>query len=121
MSRQKLMTSAGLVTALCIGYSGVTSARDDSNVVYKGDNTARAVCMSIVEDSVPLLRHALNSASRSAYTNSRTIDQSFNCNDQPLDQFAMSQDADQVMGYLEDRYGYPHARITSEQVSSIND
>jgi hypothetical protein len=101
------------------GFSaGALQAHEDhaKRVVYKGDPGAREVCMSIVRDDVNGLRDAFHREQ------SRILERShlaWECNSMPLDQFALTQDAESVSEYLAPRFGR-EGIVTVEQVVSAD-
>ena len=65
-------------------------AADSSNVVYKGQETAKAVCMSILRDDVMDLRRAFKNARSHPLERSHLA---YECNQMPLDDFAVAMGA----------------------------
>ncbi len=114
---------AGLVAAGAAAYAGsdLTGAGRTGEAVFRGDPSARAVCMAIVGDNVSRLRRALDRAGESAAVQKGYVVYTFNCNDQNLRQFALSQNASEVSGYLERHYTYPRGIVTVEQVGVLVD
>lgn len=112
---------AGMVAAAANAGSDISGSDRAVGVVYRGDPGARAVCMAIVGDNVSQLRRALNRAGDSAAVQKQYVAQTFNCNDQSLRQFALSQNASEVSGYLDRHYVYPRGIVTIEQVGALVD
>jgi hypothetical protein len=86
------------------------------NVVYRGDDSARHVCMSIVHDDVSGLRRAFRNGKNQRMERSHLA---YRCNEMALDEFAFTQNADQVSSYLAPQFGHDKGQVTIEQVGSI--
>lgn len=101
-----------------VAATGASIAGDSGQSVrYRGDQTARTVCMSIVRDDVDSLDRALSRGGE--YYASRRIHETYECNRLPLDEFAFTQNAEAVSAYLAPMFG--PGRVTIEQVTSIQE
>jgi hypothetical protein len=118
MKRQILLGTT-VAVALVWGSAATLAAAGDAagKARYKGDSTARAVCMSIVRDDVSALDRALNQ--KSNYYDARNIHLSYRCNAMALNEFAFNQSAVEVAQYLAPMFR--EGTVTIEQVSSIDE
>ncbi len=90
-------------------------AGEQVRLVYKGESSAEAVCMSIARDSVPELRRAFRQG------RSRLLERShlqYECNNLALDEFAFTMNAVSVSTYLAPIFG-DEGHVTIEQVGSL--
>ena len=115
MVNNTFLRTVAVLTVAGLG-AGIAQAHDDhaNRVVYKGDPSAREVCMSFVRDDVDGLRDAFHREQ------SRILERShlaYECNSMPLDEFALTQNADSVSAYLAPRFGR-QGTVTVEQVVS---
>jgi len=88
------------IGALTLAMSTVTWAHSEkSDVVYQGTDSARKVCMSIVEDNVATLKAALRS---DKLRNKRLGDnqETYLCNDMALIDFAEDRGSVETANYL---------------------
>lgn len=105
--------------ATCIAaLSATASAHDNSKVVYKGDDSARSVCMSIVRDNVGQLKSNLRSI-KIKEKSLKPIHQDYKCNDLDLDEFAHAIEAEKTGVYL-DRLYDREGNVTVEDVASLD-
>lgn len=90
----------GLMSALVTSLTATSVfAHEENNVVYKGDSSAKKVCLSIIKDDTG----QLNSALRSDRLRSRQLgdnQDNFRCNDMALIDFAEDVGAYRVSQYL---------------------
>lgn len=119
MVRQRLIGVAAVVALVGMGSSNVVLAGGSENVrvVYKGDSSAQAVCMSIVYDDVDGLQDAFRHGRSYPLERSHLA---YECNSMRLDDFAFTQNAVQVSDYLAPKFGR-EGTVTIEQVGSITD
>ncbi len=109
--KAKALGIFGLVTALA---AGAALAHDGSAIVYQGDNGAKNVCLSIIQDDTAQLKAAL----RWDRLKSRQIgdnQDNFRCNDMALLKFANDVGAYNVSKYL-DRNN--RGRVEMEEVAA---
>ena len=92
-------------------------ADEQVRIVYKGEGSAEAVCMSIARDSVADLRRAFRQGRTQRLERSHLL---YECNRLALDEFAFSMNADSVSTYLAPLFGND-GRVTVEQVGSIQE
>jgi hypothetical protein len=116
MAIQKITQMVAVMAVAGFGTATV-QAHDDhaTSVVYKGDPSAREVCMSIVRDDVDGLRDAFHRERSQLFERSHLA---YECNSMALDEFALTQDAESVSEYLAPRFGR-EGTVTVEQVVSI--
>jgi hypothetical protein len=119
MKTSHWVKGSGLAVALTISSGGALSHGDSHNTaIYKGDASARNVCMSIVRDDVGALKSALRSERRAAYERTNAH---FQCNSLALDEFAFQQGAEATGSYLAPLYGHPRGSVRIEQVGTIEE
>jgi hypothetical protein len=100
--KEKVMNvkTLGLMSALVTSLTATSVfAHEENNVVYKGDSSAKKVCLSIIKDDTG----QLNSALRSDRLRSRQLgdnQDNFRCNDMALIDFAEDVGAYRVSQYL---------------------
>ena len=118
MIKQLMLKKTGMIALVCLGATSVAVAHDETQqkVLYRGDNSAKGVCMSIVYDDVNGLARALRSGK--LYPLEKTH-LAYKCNDMALDEFAFTQNAEQVSDYLAPRFGGQRGHVSVEQVGSI--
>ncbi len=113
-------TMLRMVAVLAVAGLGSTAVYAHENhatkTVYKGDPSAREVCMSIVRDDVDGLRDAFHREKSTIIERSHLA---YECNSMPLDEFALTQDAQSVSEYLAPRFGR-EGTVTVEQVVSTD-
>ncbi len=114
MAKHAIIRTVGIVALVSAG--GVWAHGDQGEPHYKGDDTARAVCMSIVGDDVEGLEYALRRGKSSHLEQTHLA---YECNSMQLDEFAFTMNADSVSDYLAPKFGREGV-VTVEQVGSIN-
>ncbi len=116
--KNRFVKAIGILLVAGLG-SGAALAQQEGkvHVVYKGDPSAKGVCMSIVRDDLAGLRAAFRHGRRQLLERSYLV---YECNDMPLDEFAFNQNAMEVSDYLAPKFGR-EGHVTIEQVSSIDD
>ena len=116
MFKQLTVSAVGV---LAIASAGAVWAHGDAKetVTYKGESSAKEVCMAIVDDDVNGLKDAFRHGRLSPLERSHLL---YECNKQDLDEFAFTMNADSVSEYLAPKFGREGV-ITIEQVGSIND
>lgn len=109
--KEKALGIVGLVAAMA---AGTTWAHEGNAVGFQGDNEAKNVCLSIIQDDTAQLKAAL----RWDRLKSRQLgdnQDNFRCNDMPLLEFANDVGAYNVSKYL-DRHN--RGRVDMEEVAS---
>ena len=117
MAKHVILRTAGILAL--VGAGGVWAHDDQARpgeMRYQGHDTARAVCMSIVDDDVEGLQYALRRGKSSHLERTHLA---YECNSMRLDEFAFTMDADSVSDYLAPKFGREGV-VTVEQVGSIN-
>lgn len=117
MNTRNTLAAGGVAVLVAVSSGWATAGQAGKSVRYQGDQTARTVCLSIVDDDVVRLDRALNQ--RGSYYSRRSVHETYQCNRLPLDEFAFTQNAVEVSAYLAPLYG--SGRVTIEQVSSIDE
>ncbi len=119
MVKQKLFGIAAVIAVVGVGSSSTVLAggSEKTRVVYEGESSAKAVCMSIVYDDVDGLQDAFRHGRSYPLERSHLA---YECNSMGLDEFAFTQNAVQVSDYLAPKFGRK-GTVTIEQVGSINE
>lgn len=102
-----LLTAGILATTL-----SVSTVAETKKVVYEGDLSAKQVCSAIVHDKLGMLKRNLKMHKTHPFDK---VHESFKCNDMDLDQFAQSQEAENITGYLERLYNRK-TNVVSEEI-----
>ena len=116
MLKQYLVTAVAIAAMASLGAVAKVYGQEDAKtkVLYSGDDAARNVCVSIVYDDLDGLRRAFRVGRSYPLERSHLA---YECNNMPLDDFALSQNAMQVSGYLALKFGRS-GTVTIEQVGS---
>ncbi len=112
-----MFTKLGMIAAVAALTLATTHANAAQDVVYKGDQNAKKVCMSIVSDDAKALKSSLKRAAYFSPIPYRTIHNYYSCNDLALIDFAHEMDAQNSVAYLHTR-GAVGTRVTMEEVAS---
>lgn len=109
-----VMALTGVIAALATN-NAMAERYGQPSVKFLGDSTAKTICMAIVRDDVVNLRRSLKVYSSNWRERAH---ESYECNEMPLDQFALTQDAANTSEYLEELFG-ARGTVRMEQVGSV--
>ena len=113
--RKQIAVKAAKILVLAGVVATPSWAGEQVRLVYKGESSAEAVCMSIARDSVPDLRRAFRHGRTRILERSHLV---YECNDLALDEFAFTMNAVNVSTYLTPMFG-DEGHVTIEQVGSL--